>query len=64
MLHHPGVGQGTFAGQVVESIARQHGAEGKIRGTLLLSLGFFGSLNNLWLGCSIITFISKSFCLS
>ncbi|KAJ0810634.1 putative ATP synthase, F0 complex, subunit C, V-ATPase proteolipid subunit C-like protein [Helianthus annuus] len=34
----PGVGQGTAAGQAVEGIARQPEAEGKIRGTLLLSL--------------------------
>ncbi|RZC89666.1 hypothetical protein C5167_004298, partial [Papaver somniferum] len=33
----PGVGQGTAAGQAVEGIARQPEAEGKIRGTLLLS---------------------------
>ena len=36
----PGVGQGTAAGQAVEGIARQPEAEGKIRGTLLLSLAF------------------------
>lgn len=34
----PGVGQGTAAGQAVEGIARHPEAEGKIRGTLLLSL--------------------------
>nr|YP_009974016.1 ATP synthase CF0 subunit III [Marattia cicutifolia]QNH93967.1 ATP synthase CF0 subunit III [Marattia cicutifolia] len=33
----PGIGQGTAAGQAVEGIARQPEAEGKIRGTLLLS---------------------------
>ncbi|KAF5817109.1 putative ATP synthase, F0 complex, subunit C, F/V-ATP synthase subunit C superfamily [Helianthus annuus] len=58
MLHHPGVGQGTFAGQVVEGIARQPEAEGKIRGTLLLSLVFLEVFNNLWPGCSTSTFIS------
>ncbi|KAJ7520801.1 hypothetical protein O6H91_19G023500 [Diphasiastrum complanatum] len=36
----PGVGQGTVAGQAVEGIARQPEAEGKIRGTSLLSLAF------------------------
>ncbi|PHT97211.1 30S ribosomal protein S2, chloroplastic [Capsicum chinense] len=36
----PGVGQGSSAGQAVEGIARQPEAEGKIRGTLLLSLAF------------------------
>jgi F-type H+-transporting ATPase subunit c len=36
----PGIGQGNAAGQAVEGIARQPEAEGKIRGTLLLSLAF------------------------
>lgn len=36
----PGVGQGTTTGQAVESIARQPEAEGKVQGTLLLSLAF------------------------
>nr|YP_009562289.1 ATP synthase CF0 subunit III [Trichomanes trollii]QAV57646.1 ATP synthase CF0 subunit III [Trichomanes trollii] len=40
----PGVGQGTAAGQAVEGIARQPEVEGKIRGTLLLSLAFMESL--------------------
>ncbi|TYG83876.1 hypothetical protein ES288_D01G203700v1 [Gossypium darwinii] len=40
----PGVGQGTIVGQVVEGIARQPEAEGKIRGTLLLSLTFMEAL--------------------
>ena len=40
----PGIGQGTAAGQAVEGIARQPEAEGKIRGTLLLSLAFMESL--------------------
>ncbi|PVH47613.1 hypothetical protein PAHAL_4G102000 [Panicum hallii] len=39
-----GVGQGTAAGQAVEGIARQPQAEGKIRGTLLLSLAFMEAL--------------------
>nr|DAD46575.1 TPA_asm: hypothetical protein HUJ06_016512 [Nelumbo nucifera] len=39
-----GVGQGTAAGQAVEGIARQPEAEGKIRGTLLLSLAFMEAL--------------------
>ncbi|KAB2045838.1 hypothetical protein ES319_D01G190100v1 [Gossypium barbadense] len=37
-----GVGQGIAAGQAVEGIARQ--PEGKIRGTLLLSLAFMEAL--------------------
>jgi len=40
----PGIGQGTAAGQAVEGIARQPETEGKIRGTLLLSLAFMESL--------------------
>jgi len=40
----PGIGQGTAAGQAVEAIARQPEAEGKIRGTLLLSLAFMEAL--------------------
>ena len=39
-----GIGQGTAAGQAVEGIARQPEAEGKIRGTLLLSFAFMESL--------------------
>ena len=39
----PGVGQGTAAGQAVEGIARQPEAEGKIRGTLLLSLALIST---------------------
>ena len=40
----PGVGQGTVASQVVEGTARQPEAEGKMRGTLLLSLTFMKAL--------------------
>nr|QIQ22808.1 ATP synthase CF0 subunit III [Cistanche salsa] len=41
----PGVGQGTAAGQeAVEGITRQPETEGKIRGTLLLSLAFMEAL--------------------
>jgi F-type H+-transporting ATPase subunit c len=36
----PGIGQGNAAGQAVEGIARQPEAEGKIRGTLLLSFSW------------------------
>nr|QXO02687.1 ATP synthase CF0 subunit III [Chamaegastrodia inverta] len=62
----PGVGQGTAAGQAVEGIARQPEVEGKIRGTLLLSLAFMEVLTiygNLWTGRGISSFICKSFCL-
>ncbi|CAN6472615.1 unnamed protein product [Victoria cruziana] len=40
----PSFGQGTAVGQAVEGIARQPEAEGKIRGTLLLSLTFMEAL--------------------
>jgi len=49
----PGVGQGT-AGQAVEGIARQPEAEGKIRGTLLLSLAFMEALTIYGLVVSLI----------
>ncbi|KAL0545872.1 hypothetical protein IC582_015768 [Cucumis melo] len=40
----PGIGQGTAAGQAVEGITRQPEAEGKIQGTLFLSLAFMEAL--------------------
>ena len=40
----PGMGQGTAAGYAVEGIPRQHEAEGKIRGAILLSFAFMESL--------------------
>ena len=40
----PGLGQGNAAQGAVEGIARQPEAEGKIRGTLLLSFAFMESL--------------------
>ncbi|KAI3952755.1 hypothetical protein MKW92_035284 [Papaver armeniacum] len=42
----PGVAQGTAAGKDVEGITIQLEAEGKIRGTLLLSLDFMETLTN------------------
>jgi F-type H+-transporting ATPase subunit c len=39
-----GVGQGTVVGQAIEGIVRHPEAEGKIRGTLLLSLAFMEAL--------------------
>ena len=56
----PGIGQGNAAGQAVEGIARQPEAEGKIRGTLLLSLAFMESFNNLWSCSSVVVIICKS----
>ena len=40
----PSVGQDTIASQVVEGTPRQPEVEGKIRGTLLLSLAFMKAL--------------------
>lgn len=40
----PGIGQGAASAKALESIARQPQEEGKIRGTLLLSLAFMESL--------------------
>ena len=46
----PGLGQGNAAQGAVEGIARQPEAEGKIRGTLLLSFAFMESLQFMdWL---------------
>ncbi|KAE8769221.1 ATP synthase CF0 subunit III [Hordeum vulgare] len=59
----PGVGQGTAAGQAVEGIARQPEAEGKIRGTLLLSLAFMEALTIYGLVVGTSAFICEPFCL-
>lgn len=40
----PGIGQGNAASAAAEGIARQPEAEGKIRGTLILSLAFMETL--------------------
>jgi len=50
----PGIGQGTAAGKALEGIARQPEAEGKIRGTLLLSLAFMETLTIYGLVVSLI----------
>jgi F-type H+-transporting ATPase subunit c len=57
----PGVGQGTAAGQAVEGIARQPEAEGKIRGTLLLSLAFMEALTIYGLVVSLILLFANPF---
>ncbi|KAJ4737881.1 hypothetical protein LUZ62_007560 [Rhynchospora pubera] len=57
----PGIGQGTAAGQALEGIARQPEAEGKIRGTLLLSLAFMEALTNLWTGRGISDLFANPF---
>jgi ATP synthase F0 subunit c len=50
----PGIGQGTAASKALEGIARQPEAEGKIRGTLLLSLAFMETLTIYGLVVSLI----------
>jgi F-type H+-transporting ATPase subunit c len=57
----PGIGQGTCAGQAVEGIARQPEAEGKIRGTLLLSLAFMESLTIYGLVVSLVLLFANPF---
>lgn len=57
----PGLGQGTAAGQAVEGIARQPEAEGKIRGTLLLSLAFMEALTIYGLVVSLILLFANPF---
>jgi F-type H+-transporting ATPase subunit c len=44
----PRVGLGTIAGQAIEGIASQPEANGKIRGTLLLSLAFMDVLLTIY----------------
>ena len=57
----PGIGQGTAAGQAVEGIARQPEAEGKIRGTLLLSFAFMESLTIYGLVVSLVLLFANPF---
>ena len=57
----PGIGQGTAAGQAVEGIARQPEAEGKIRGTLLLSFAFMESLTIYGLVVALVLLFANPF---
>lgn len=57
----PGIGQGNAAGQAVEGIARQPEAEGKIRGTLLLTLAFMESLTIYGLVISLVLLFANPF---
>ena len=59
----PGIGQGTAAAQAVEGIARQPEAEGRIRGTLLLSLAFMESLTIYGLVVSLALLFANPFTL-
>ncbi len=57
----PGLGQGSAASSAVEGIARQPEAEGKIRGTLLLSLAFMESLTIYGLVVALILLFANPF---
>jgi F-type H+-transporting ATPase subunit c len=57
----PGLGQGNAAGQAVEGIARQPEAEGKIRGTLLLTLAFMESLTIYGLVIALVLLFANTF---
>ncbi len=57
----PGLGQGNAAGRAVEGIARQPEAEGKIRGTLLLSLAFMEALTIYGLVVALVLLFANPF---
>ncbi|NJK59522.1 MAG: ATP synthase F0 subunit C [Oscillatoriales cyanobacterium SM2_1_8] len=57
----PGLGQGMAAARAVEGIARQPEAEGKIRGTLLLSLAFMEALTIYGLVVALVLLFANPF---
>jgi F-type H+-transporting ATPase subunit c len=57
----PGIGQGNAAGSAAEGIARQPEAEGKIRGTLLLSLAFMEALTIYGLVVALVLLFANPF---
>ncbi len=57
----PGFGQGNASGEAVSGIARQPEAEGKIRGTLLLSLAFMESLTIYGLVIALVLLFANPF---
>jgi F-type H+-transporting ATPase subunit c len=57
----PGIGQGNASGQAVSGIARQPEAEGKIRGTLLLTLAFMESLTIYGLVIALVLLFANPF---
>ena len=59
--HRSCIGQGTASGGAVEGIARQPEAEGKIRGTLLLSLAFMESLTIYGLVVALVLLFANPF---
>jgi F-type H+-transporting ATPase subunit c len=57
----PGIGQGNASGEAVAGIARQPEAEGKIRGTLLLTLAFMESLTIYGLVIALVLLFANPF---
>ena len=57
----PRVGQGTASGEAVSGIARQPEAEGRSRGTLLLSLAFMESLTIYGLVIALVLLFANPF---
>jgi F-type H+-transporting ATPase subunit c len=57
----PGFGQGNASGEAVSGIARQPEAEGRIRGTLLLSLAFMESLTIYGLVIALVLLFANPF---
>ena len=57
----PGIGQGSASQGAVEGIARQPEAEGKIRGTLLLSLAFMEALTIYGLVVALVLLFANPF---
>lgn len=57
----PGIGQGTASGKAIEGLARQPEAEGRIRGTLLLSLAFMEALTIYGLVVALVIIFANPF---
>jgi len=57
----PGIGQGNASAEAVAGIARQPEAEGKIRGTLLLTLAFMESLTIYGLVIALVLLFANPF---
>ncbi|MFN3925775.1 MAG: ATP synthase F0 subunit C [Pseudanabaenaceae cyanobacterium] len=57
----PGLGQGNAASSAMEGIARQPEADGKIRGTLLLSLAFMEALTIYGLVVALVLLFANPF---
>lgn len=57
----PGIGQGTASAKAIEGIARQPEAEGKIRGTLLLTLAFMEALTIYGLVVALVIIFANPF---